>query len=104
MNTLALTRKDDMMKSVEQEKEPIKKILTHGLQTGLITESEMEAALSMTTWAEIQPILDKAQNIKDNKDDLKLARAEHPLHRSNFTEDELKKLRSLAPEEYDLLK
>lgn len=41
---------------------------------------------------------------KDGLERLKAAREEQPLHRSDFTEAELEKLKRLAPEEYELLK
>ena len=41
---------------------------------------------------------------KDGLERLKAARKEKPLHRSDFTEAELEKLKVLAPEEYELLK
>lgn len=105
MNTLALTRKDEMMKSVEQEKPTIKKILTHGLQAGLITEDEYKKGLACQTWDLLQPVLDKAQEVKSTtKEELKQAREAKPLYRSDFTVAELEKLKTLAPEEYEMLK
>lgn len=41
---------------------------------------------------------------KDGQERLKAAREEQPLHRSDFTEAELEKLKLLAQEEYELLK
>lgn len=41
---------------------------------------------------------------KDGLERLKAAREEQPLHRSDFTEAELEKLKLLAQEEYELLK
>lgn len=41
---------------------------------------------------------------KDAKERLRAARKEKPLHRSDFSDEELEKLKVLAPEEYKLLK
>lgn len=41
---------------------------------------------------------------KNGLERLRAAREEKPLHRSDFSEAELEKLKGLAPEEYELLK
>lgn len=93
------------MKTVEEDKATITRILQDGLNNGLISEDEYNAALTLTTWEAITPILNKAQGITPTeKQSLKYAREEAPLHRSDFTVDELEKLKSLAPEEYELLR
>ena len=105
MNTLALSRKDDMMKSVEQEKPTIKEILNHGLQAGLITEDEYKKGLACQTWDLLQPVLDKAQGKEnDGMEQLRAAREASPLYRRDFNSEELKKLKAFAPEEYEVLK
>ena len=93
------------MKSVEQEKPTIKEILNHGLQAGLITEDEYKEGMACQTWDLLQPVLDKAQGVvNDGVEQLKQAREEKPLYRADFTDAELEKLKTLAPEEYELLK
>lgn len=100
--------KDDMMKSVEQEKPTIKEILNHGLQAGLITEDEYKKGLACQTWDLLQPVLDKAQGLSSSQEEacerLRLAREASPLYRRDFNSEELKKLKAFAPEEYELLK
>lgn len=105
-NTGALSRKEGMIKSVEQEKESIRKILQAGLKNGYISQVEMDEALKLTSWPQLQPILDKAQGVDPlgPAEELKQVRAEKPLKREDFTEEELEKLKALAPEEYELLK
>ena len=93
-----------MKRSIEECKEEVAKLLHQGVDNHTISEQEMEEALSMTTWPQLQPILDRAQGIDDPAEELKQVRAEKPLHASDFTEEEIEKLRRLAPEEYDLLK
>ena len=103
---MRLRRKDDM-KKVEDCKEEVAKLLQTGLKAGLITEDEFDSALKLTSWPQLQPILDKAQGVEavdPAEDELRTARAEHPLHRSDFTNTELKMLKELAPDEYRLLK
>ena len=81
------------MKTVEEDKATITRILQDGLNNGLISEDEYNAALTLTTWEAITPILNKAQGITPTeKQSLKYAREEAPLHRSDFTVDELEKL------------
>ncbi len=92
------------MKTVEEEKATISRILEQGLNNGLINEDEYNAALALTTWEELQPFLNKAQGIHADPDNLKQAREEAPLHRSSFIPSELEKLKSLAPEEYEMLR
>ena len=92
------------MKPIEECKEEVAKLLHQGLKNGYISQAEMDEALKLTSWPQLQPILDKAQGIQENKDDLKLVRAEKPLMREDFTEEELEKLKALAPEEFELLK
>ena len=41
---------------------------------------------------------------KDGLERLKAARKEKPLYKADFSEEELEKLKVLAPEEYELLK
>ena len=48
-NTGALSRKEGMIKSVEQEKESIRKILQAGLKNGYISQAEMDEALYLRT-------------------------------------------------------
>lgn len=105
-NTGALSRKDEM-KTVEECKEEVAKLLQTGLQAGLISQDEFDTALKLQSWEALQPIPDKAQGVDPAdpaEDELKTARAEHLLHRSDFTNTELKMLRVLAPDEYRLLK
>lgn len=104
-NTGALSRKDEM-KTVEECKEEVAKLLQTGLQAELISQDEFDTALKLQSWEALQPILDKAQGVDPAEDEerLRLARAEHPLHRSDFTPSELKMLKELAPDEYRLLK
>ena len=102
--TQARLRREDDMKTVEEEKATITKILEQGLNNGLISEDEYNAALSLSTWETLQPFLNKAQGVQAAPDSLKQAREETPLYRSDFTESELEKLKSLAPEEYEMLR
>jgi len=93
------------MKTVSQEKENIRAVLQQGLEKGKISKAEMEEALGFSTWESLQPFLNKAQGIHaPSPDNLVLAREEAPLHRSSVTPSELEKLKSLAPEEYELLR
>ena len=96
------------MKTPIEEHEKIKEILNHGLQAGLISPQEMEEGLKAVEWEELQPILDKAQGLSSSHEEacerLRLARAAHPLHASDFSSEELEKLKVLAPEEYEVLK
>lgn len=95
------------MKTVEECKEEVAKLLQTGLKAGLISQDVFDTALKLTTWDELQPILDKAQGVEPVdpiEDELRTARAEHPLHRSDFTNTGLKMLKKLAPDEYRLLK
>jgi len=41
---------------------------------------------------------------KNGLERLKAAREKEPLYKAEFSEEELKKLKRLAPEEYELLK
>ena len=96
------------MKNIEEEKATITRILRQGLGSGFISEDEYNAALTLTTWESLQPLLNKAQGVTPTtekaNEELKHAREEAPLYRSNFTVDELEKLKSLAPEEYEMLR
>jgi hypothetical protein len=92
------------MKTVKDENENIKQVLETGLEKENISQDEMQEALNLTTWEAITPILNKAQGIHADPDNLKQAREKAPLHRSDFTPSELEKLKSLAPEEYELLR
>ena len=92
------------MKTVSQEKENIRAVLQQGLEKGNISKAEMEEALGFSTWESLQPFLNKAQGIYADPDNLKQARMEALLHRSDFTPSELEKLKSLAPEEYEMLR
>ena len=94
---------------VEECKEEVAKLLQSGLQAGLISQDEFDTALKLQSWEALQPIIDKAQGVEpvdpiEDEERLRLARAEHPLHRSDFTLSELKMLKELAPDEYRLLK
>ena len=99
---MRLRRKEEM--KVEECKEEVAKLLQTGLKTGLISQDEFDTALKLQSWEALQPILDKAQGVYPAEDELRTAREENPLHRSDFTDTELKMLRVLAPEEYELLK
>ena len=60
-------------------------------------------------WQSLQPILDKAQSIQPITTEqaaeiLRSAREDNPLHVSDFTSEDLEKLKVLAPEEYKMLK
>lgn len=93
------------MKSIQEEHETIKAILQQGVKNGCISQAEMDEALKLTSWPQLQPILDKAQGIHPTAGkELEQARAEKPLMRADFTVEELEKLKALAPEEYELLK
>ena len=94
------------MKKVEECKEEVAKLLQQGVKNGYISQAEMDEALKFTSWPQLQPILDKAQNIHplDPAEELKQVRAEKPLMREDFTKEELEKLKALAPEEYELLR
>lgn len=95
------------MKTVEECKEEVAKLLQTGLQAGLISQDEFDTALKVTTWEALQPILDKAQGVEPvdpAEDELRTAREETPLYFRDFTEEEIDKLRVLAPDEYELLK
>lgn len=94
------------MKPIEKCKEEVAKLLQQGVKNGYINQAEMDEALKLTSWPQLQEILDKAQGVDplDPVEELKLARAEKPLHASDFTREELEKLKALAPEEYELLK
>ena len=102
LNTLAnkLTKP-----SPDEVREVIKDILMTGEP---VSEDECELALTGTSWEEVQPILDKAQgvvmDISEEREKLRVVRVKFPLHRSDFTESELEKLKRLAPEEYELMK
>ena len=59
-------------------------------------------------WQTLQPILDKAQAIQpinptQATEILRSAREYNPLHVSDFTSEDLEKLKVLAPEEYKIL-
>lgn len=97
--------------------EQIQTLLKEALEKGFITVGEAEEAKSLMVgsdsadfdWTLLQPIIDKAQGVEpvdpiEDEERLRLARAEHPLHCSDFTNTELKMLKELAPDEYRLLK
>lgn len=95
------------MKTVEECKEEVAKLLQTGLKTGLISQDEFVTALKFQSWEALQPILDKAQGIDPvdpAEDELKTAREENPLYFRDFTNTELERLKLLAPDEYELLK
>ena len=97
--------------------EQIQTLLKEALEKGFITVGEAEEAKSLMVgsdsadfdWTLLQPIRDKAQGVEpvdpiEDEERLRLAREENPLHRSDFTNTELKMLKELAPDEYRLLK
>ena len=93
------------MKPIEECKEEVAKLLHQGVKNGYISQVEMDEALKLTSWPQLQPILDQAQGIDplDPAEELKQVRAEKPLMREDFNKEELERLKALAPEEYELL-
>ncbi len=94
-----------------EERETITQILNSSVDAGFISSSELQTVLeklksATTDWSEIDDVLFKAQgqDSTDPRNRLRQAREAHPLHVSDFTNDELEKLKSLAPDEYEIMK
>ena len=77
-------------------------LLKEGLENNRISQEQYDLAIERLERnediAEYLKLADSGEG-----DDLKVGRERNPLNRADFTEAELESLRTLAPEEYDLL-